>query len=642
MTTAFELAAPQPMKSLTSRVVDPANVEVETRRFRAEPIPWAKRRKIKQQIKAIERKLKRGQYDELLRVRAALKSHLEPLWNQYRGLKERLAENPTDTQTSEAFVSLKTEMQPEVERWWTLESQLEPLHILERQRATFQHMLDDHPVAVARLKAESKLRKDLEKEASIYGELIINRWTRLGFKHVYTHKGKEKTDKVKFSNVSITLDGIYFEIMASHKTAFNNWKSDVPDGVYIVKELLAPETLAELSLACKKQVTGVYNNNGAWVIVHRLESIDGLMNYVKFSDVMQRYPAERARYMPCPVGVSYNREIQWIDLASFPHWLIGGYTGSGKSNAVNSNLCSLIRTQSPEDLRIFLCDLKGGLEFSFYKDIPHLHGEIVDEPARVADMLNQLEAIMELRFKKFKGVAKKIEDYHLRYPDRKMPRILCVFDEFASIQGHGDVTKRISASVLRLTRLGRAVGIHMWLCTQQPDVKVIEGGIKTNLPLRMSGRMPTSSASVTVLGNSSAAALAAVAGRMILQLGPDPLPIQTPHISDEEIEESLAIAKRFEKPQPLEMGNAPVIHEEWTPERIVELSIKHLNGNIAWKPIYDATSEDLSQGQARKLVEAIWATECIHFEGNDYRVERGEGWRRKLVKIEPSSQDVKI
>lgn len=632
--TAFDMAAPRPLQSLSQRVVNPANIALETRRFRAEPIPWGKRRKIRAFVRQLNARLRREQYEELLTVQAALKERLDAQQETFNQLKERLTANPQDTEAGEAYTRLKEDTRPDLERWQALKGQLEPLHHLAAQRDSFQHMLDDHPVAVARLKAERKLRRDLEKEAAIYGSLIINRWTRLGFKHVYTHKGKEKTQKVKFSNVSITLDGIYFKIAASHKTAFNNWDTDIPDGVYIAKQLLAPETLTELSIACQKQVTGIYNSDGAWVIVHRLESIDGLMNYVKFTDVMQRYPAEQARNMPCPVGVSYNREIQWVNLSDFPHWLIGGYTGSGKSNSVNANLCALIRTQSPEDLRIILCDLKGGLEFSFYKDIPHLHGDIIDEPAKVAEMLTELESIMELRFKKFKGVAKKIEDYHLRYPNKDMPRILCVFDEFASIQGHGEVTKRISASVLRLTRLGRAVGVHLFVCTQQPDVKVIEGGIKTNLPLRMSGRMPTSSASVTVLGNSSAAALAAVAGRMILQLGPDPMPIQTPHISDEEIEESLVIAKRYPKAAPLEIGDkTKVIHEEWTTERVVELSLKHLNGNIAWKPIWDATSEDLSQGQARRLVEAIWASDCIQFEGAEYKVQRGEGWRRKLVKI---------
>ncbi len=635
MTTSFDLAAPKPMQSLSQRVVNPANVELETRQYRAEPLRWAERRRIRQAIHNLTRKLKRAQYDELLSVQSALKGHLEPLQVAYTELKEKLTANPEDSEAGEAFYQLKEEIRPHLERWQALKSQLEPLHGMAQSRTTYQHMLDDSPVAAARIKAEQKLRRDLEKEAGIYGSLIINHWTRLGFKHVFTHKGKEKTVKVKFSNVSITLDGIYFKIAASHKTAFGNWIPDLPDGVYVAKELLAPDTLTELSIACQKQVTGVHSTDGAWVIVHRLESIDGLMNYVKFSDVMQRYPFEEARNMPCPVGVSYNREIQWINLSDFPHWLIGGYTGSGKSNSVNSNLCALIRTQSPEDLRVILCDLKGGLEFSFYKDIPHLHGEIVDEPTKVAETLNQLEAIMELRFKKFKGVAKKIEDYYVRYPDRSMPRILCVFDEYASIQGHGDVTKRISASALRLTRLGRAVGIHMWICTQQPDVKVIEGGIKTNLPLRMSGRMPTSAASVTVLGNSSAAALAAVAGRMVLQLGPDPLPIQTPHISDEEIEESLAIAKRFPKPQALEQGDmSRTIHEEWTTERVVELSLKHLGGNIAWKPVYDAASDDMSREQARRLVAAIWAADSVQFEGKAYKMKPGNGQQKRLVLIE--------
>lgn len=634
MSSNFDLAAPQPLQSLTQRVISPQNIALEARQRRAEPLSFRKRQELKREISRIRRALRAGQFEELLSIKESLKAELLPLQERYSELKELLNDEPENAEALAQLEQLKEQIAPTLRKWNGLNANLRPLQELAQKAQDYQHMLEDHPVAVARIKEENRLRRALEKEAEIYAGLIVTRWDRLGFNHKYTEKGKEKTHHVKFSNISITLDGIYYKIAASHKTAFNNWVMDIPQGVYIAKQLLSPETLQELSIACQKQVTGVYNSDGAWVIVHRLESVDGLMNYVSYSDVMERYPHQYKNRMPIPVGVSYNREIQWVNLGDYPHWLIGGYTGSGKSNTINVGLCSLISSQSPEDLRLVLIDLKGGLEFNFYENIPHLHGQIVDEPPKVADTLNELESIMELRFKQFKGVAKKLEEYHVKRPQKPMPRILCVFDEVASIQGQGDTTKRIVASLSNLSRRGRAVGIHLWLCTQQPNVKVIEGGIKTNMNFRLSGRMPSSSDSITVLGNSSAAQLASIAGRMIMQPGADPIPVQTPHISNDEIAKALATAKEYATPQPLELGNLrATIHQEWTTERVVELSLKHLNGNIAWKPIYDAASEDISREQARKLVEAIWESKSVFFEGKEYEVKRGVGHKKQLVAL---------
>lgn len=640
MSSELELAAPKPLQSLTQRVVSPANIALEARQRRAEPLPWGKRQKLKSEIARIKRILKRSQFDELLTVRSALKAELEPLQDEYDALKERLEANPQDEEAQAAFDTLKTEIQPIVERWNGLRGKLAPLQHLARQAQDYQHMIDDHPIALARLKEEERLRKALEHEAAIYEKLIITRWTRLGFCHRYTEKGKDKIHEVKFSNISITMDGIFYKIAASHKTAFGNWDTDVPDGVYIAKQLLAPETLQELSITCQKQVTGVYNSDGAWVVVHRLESVDGLMNYVTFSDVMERYPEQHRKRMPIPVGVSYNREIQWVNLGDYPHWLIGGYTGSGKSNTINVGLCSLISSQSPEDLRLVLIDLKGGLEFNFYENIPHLHGQIVDDPSKVADALNELESIMELRFKQFKGVAKKIEEYHVKRPNKPMPRILCVFDEVASIQGHGDITKKIVASLSNLSRRGRAVGMHTWLCTQQPNVKVIDGGIKTNMNFRLSGRMPSSSDSITVLGNSSAAHLASIAGRMIMQPGADPIPVQTPHISNDEIAKALVTAKEYSIPQPLELGDIrSVIHEQWTIERLARFAIKHMNGQLSGRYLFESIHDDsITARQVYALVEEIWLMKEITVDGHLYKVKQfGKSKRLEMVENPPSA-----
>lgn len=642
MSNELDLAVPRPMAALTQRVISPQNIALETRQHRAMPLSASKRNKIKAAISQIERRLKREQYAELRTVYSALKDQLSGLHDTYTELKARLAEEPESEELRARYSDVRETVEPLMQRWRVVKSQLQPLHHAARQRATLMAMLEDHPVAVARIKAEQQLRKDLEREAAIYADIIINKWSQLGFKHEYSVKGKTRIKRVRFANASITLDAIYLKIESSTKTAFGGWRDLMPDGVYIGKDLLSEYSLTELSIACQRQVTGVYNAHGAWVIVHRLESVDGLMNYVAFGDVMSRYPQQYQKHMPIPVGVSYNREIQWANLADYPHWLIGGYTGSGKSNAINNGICSLIRTQSPEDLRIVLCDLKGGLEFSFYKDIPHLHGEIVSTVQGVAEMLMQLEAVMEYRFKLFKGAAKKIEDFHLSRPGHPMPRVLCVFDEVASIHGHGSTTKDIEASLLKITRLGRAVGVHMWLCTQQPDAHVIPTGIKTNCPLRMSGRMPTSSASVTILGNSSAAALAAVAGRMILQYGPDPMPIQTPHITDDEIEKSLTTARAMPKPVELETGDIHILARRgWNAQMLISFSLTHMDGLVSGRRLWEAIGDDtLSLPNANKLAEEIWKMAPLEHEGKTYAIEKRRGGARYLV--EKQAEDTQI
>jgi hypothetical protein len=217
-----------------------------------------------------------------------------------------------------------------------------------------------------------------------------------------------------------------------------------------------------------------------------------------------------------------------------------------------------------------------------------------------------------------------------------MPRVIIVFDEVASIMDHGDLTKQILASLRELTRMGRAVGIHVFLCTQRPDVKAIEGSIKVNLAVRMSGRMPSSSDSVTILGNKLAANLAAVPGRMVFQLGPDPQQVQTPFISEENMTKALKIALAMDAPPALDVPDSAVrrhVHQQWTVERVIELSIMHLGGNITWKAIYEA-ADDLSQGQARRLVEQIWSMDQIEFDGKTYTIQRGKGHIKRLVELE--------
>lgn len=629
----IEADAPAPLAPLTHIVISPANIAAEARQQRAIRLGFFQRRRMKKEIHQLKKELALAGHEELQQRRADLWAQLQRLQETFITLRERLEAAPDDPELKQQLAIIQRESRPLMKQWMTLTEEFKPLKLTIIRVQQLQTALEDHALAVARQRAETKLMKGMIREARIYETIIIDRWTRLGYAHRYNDGKKFKTDKVRFAQVGITLDAIYFKIDTSYKTAFQNFKTNIPDYVKVGAQLLSDETLRELKIACQRQVSGVDNANGAWVIVHRLESVDGLMNEVSFTNVMERYPQKYHHRMPICVGVGVNRQVQWVALSEFPHWLIGGYTNSGKSNMVNVGISTLITRQTPHELRLVLIDLKGGLEFNFYDGIPHLHRGVVDSIEGVADALAELEAVMEWRFKKFKGIAKRLEDYHVKRPKDYIPRILCVFDEVASIMDHGDLTKRILASLRTLTRMGRAVGIHIWLCTQRPDVKAIEGSIKANLAVRISGRMSSTADSMTILGNSMAKDLAAMPGRMVLQLGPDPIPIQTPKIDPEDIEEALRIANTYAAPPLLEVPDGyKVIHQEWTVEKVIELSIKHLGGNITAQKVWQNAQSDLSQAQARKLVEKVWASDCVEFEGKQYTVKL-VGNSRRLVEI---------
>lgn len=633
----LDAGAPPPLAALTSRVTSPNNEALVARHKRAEVLSRRQIRKVSKAIMSIRAELAENGYEALLVLRDNLREELAPLHEQYHALKAHLSNNPDDADSCQQYKSVRKAIKPKLERYQSVTSTLRPLYEKAQQLEALQNMLDDHPIAVARMKKEAELRKALEREAEIYARLIQNTWTRLGMCHRYTDKkGREKVDRVRFSNMAITLDGIHFKILTSSKTIWNNWKDHIPQGVYVESQLLSPQTLRECSIACQRQVTGVSTNDGAWVIVHRLESVDGLMNEVGWDSVMERYPDHDHDGMPIPLGVTYNREVVWITLEEVPHWLVGGYTKSGKSNFINSSICALISNQPPDDLRLILIDLKGGVEFDFYKDIPHLHNDIIQDVGDIPQVLAEAEALMIERQQILKKAnVKLIEDYNRKRPHDRMPRVLIVFDEVASYIGLGETTRRITASLTTLVRIGRNVGIHVWLCTQRPDVQVITGAIKANMGMRASGRMQTTADSMTILGNGTAAALPDIKGRMVFQLGPEPFVAQTPHIHDDTLMSAVARAKQFSKPAPLVIPDIAVTDLVWSPQRVIEISLVHLGGEITWKAIYEAAAGDLSANQARELVKRIWDMDLIEHNGNKYKVVVGRSNKRRLELIEP-------
>ncbi len=221
--------------------------------------------------------------------------------------------------------------------------------------------------------------------------------------------------------------------------------------------------------------------------------------------------------LPLVLGQTTGGEEVVIDLASLPHLLVAGSTGSGKSVALHTIIMSMLCRTSPDDLRCILVDPKR-LEFSAYTDIPHLLFPIVTDPKRVLEVLSWAVATMEERYTLMaRAGVRNIYEYRDKYAHapkgpvanpveqpalEPMPFIVIMIDELADLMmvAGKDVEERI----VRLAQMARAAGIHLILATQRPSVDVITGVIKVNFPARMAFKVISKIDSRTILDTSGA------------------------------------------------------------------------------------------------------------------------------------------
>jgi S-DNA-T family DNA segregation ATPase FtsK/SpoIIIE len=216
------------------------------------------------------------------------------------------------------------------------------------------------------------------------------------------------------------------------------------------------------------------------------------------------------------LGKTIHGEPYFADLATMPHLLIAGSTGTGKSVGLNSMLTSILYRSTPDDVRMILIDPKR-LELGMYEDIPHLLTPVVMDPKKASNALRWAVREMEERYKKLaaEGV-RNIEQYNrnlrLAQADagtaddpeapKPLPFVVVVIDELADLMMVA--SNEVEESIARLAQMARAVGIHLILATQRPSVDVITGLIKANLPSRVSFRVSSKVDSRTILDGNGA------------------------------------------------------------------------------------------------------------------------------------------
>ena len=253
-----------------------------------------------------------------------------------------------------------------------------------------------------------------------------------------------------------------------------------------------------------------------------LEIPNAKITTVGFKEVFEALPDVKKHPLAVGFGKNIAGEVIAADFDEFPHLLVAGTTGSGKSIYIHSIIATLIMRMSPDDLKIVLVDPKR-VEMTKYRDMPHLLCPIITEAGKAKVMLSKLVDEMNNRYERFAEAdscsnIKQFNEYAKEKNLDLMPYILVVLDEYADLV---DTCKEISQPVVSIAQKARAAGIHMLISTQRPSTNVITGVIKGNLPTHVALMTSSYTDSMTILGEGGAEKL----------LGKGDMLVQSPLVS---------------------------------------------------------------------------------------------------------------
>ena len=257
---------------------------------------------------------------------------------------------------------------------------------------------------------------------------------------------------------------------------------------------------------------------------------------VRIKELMQMAPeAERQMHLPVYLGKDASGGALVSDLASMPHMLIAGTTGSGKSVCINAIIMSLLLTRRPDEVRLVLVDPKM-VEMAAFENIPHLLCPIVNDMRRVSDILEWAATKMDERYELLKEAGVRniaaynrlsekdlYERFHAKSDEEKtrIPKriqyYVIIVDELADLMMTNG--KEVEGYIIRIAQKARAVGIHLVLATQRPSVNVVTGLIKSNMPCRISFRVASRQESRIVLDQNGADVLLGQGDMLFLKPG---------------------------------------------------------------------------------------------------------------------------
>ena len=270
--------------------------------------------------------------------------------------------------------------------------------------------------------------------------------------------------------------------------------------------------------------------------------------------------------LPIALGEDTGGEPVVADLASLPHLLIAGATGSGKSVCINTIVASLLMKQPPDRVRMLMVDPKR-VELTPFNGIPHLVSPVIVETDEVLVVLKGLQDEMLRRYKLMEEIgARNLEGYN-RKASELMPFLVVIIDELADLMMAA--AYEAESGLVRLAQLGRATGIHLILATQRPSVNVVTGLLKANVPGRVAFAVASQVDSRVILDTAGAEKLLGKGDMMLLTSGsPKPMRVQGTFVDDREIDKMVEFWQTQKGPMPPKIN----LHEESAAEEAEEES----------------------------------------------------------------------
>jgi S-DNA-T family DNA segregation ATPase FtsK/SpoIIIE len=281
---------------------------------------------------------------------------------------------------------------------------------------------------------------------------------------------------------------------------------------------------------------------------------------VSIREVLSEMPS---LYDNSKLAVGLGKDIMgkcvYAEINKTPHLLVAGATGSGKSVCINTMIISILMRCRPDEVKLVLVDPKK-VELSIYNGVPHLLSPVVTDPKKASIALMKIVSEMESRYDMFSDTETKnissynqhVEEKNKHLPDgeklKKLPYIVVIIDELADLMLVA--AKEVEDSIMRITQMARAAGIHLIVATQRPSTDVITGVVKANIPSRIAFAVSSNVDSRTILDSIGAEKLLGKGDMLFLPMGENvPLRLQGCFISDDEVKRVVDYTVKQQKAQ---------------------------------------------------------------------------------------------
>ena len=416
------------------------------------------------------------------------------------------------------------------------------------------HVGDDKEKEVEEIKQEEKVPINTDKQV-LNPNVLADAMDNIGY--IYPpitllakgqkNNNKENTESIK-TNVPI-LEQVFHDFnIEAHVVAANvgpsvtQFEMEVKAGTKVSKILSINREIA-LALGAKdvriqapipgKKTIGV-------------EIPNKTISMVTVREIMEKIPKEKEKSkLLVTLGKSIMGSPVFCEINKTPHLLVAGSTGSGKSVCINSIIISILMRTKPDEVKLVLVDPKK-VELSMYNGVPHLLAPVVTDPKKANIALKKIVVEMENRYdvfsnngvKNIEGYNNMIDRKNESLPDgeklKRMPFIVVIIDELADLMLVA--AKEVEDSIMRITQMARAAGIHLIVATQRPSTDVITGVVKANIPSRISFAVSSQIDSRTILDMGGAEKLLGKGDMLFLPMGENtPQRVQGTFISEEEI-----------------------------------------------------------------------------------------------------------